>query len=687
MPDPSTPPLTPHDDSLSLKPSPRTDESEGPVMTTRTDVWILPAALSMFVTLPSRADPNHCDPVLTIETGAHTAAIEHISSDGRYLVSGSRDKTVRIWSMTTGALEATLRPPLGAGNEGKIFAVALSPDGKTVAAAGWTTSPDKSYSVYLFDRESRRYLRRIPGHSDIIYNLRFSPDGAQVAAVQRKGGLRISQVSDGRLLFADSITTSDRTGIDFDRSGRLATSSVDGYVQLYDQSRQVLAKQQTQGAQEVYSVRFSPDGRKIAVGYWNVARVDVLSGQNLHLLYQPDLRGVTAQRLPAVSWSLDGSRLCAAGSWLVTGESMIRCWSAAGRGVAQNSSASADSISDLIALPGGRLAFGAADPAWGVLDKQGTRVQFQPSPTADFRDNVRGLLVDQDGGQVRFSYAARGQHPATFDVSTRTLTLNPAEDQRLNAPRTAGIDVQGWEGTDRTKLNDKPLVRPSEFSRSLAVSPDGSWFVLGTDRYLRCYDRAGVLRWVVPAPGETLAVNISGDGRLAVAAFKDGTIRWYRSTAGAELLALFPHGDRRRWVAWTPPGYFDASQSGKVLVGWVFSRGHDAASEFSPTPPSVHAHAPAIISSALRLDKPAPLPATHTTSPPMGPNGASAEGRPVGVSLQLAVHWPLGWPVLQWATSIPMDWLTRLFPASGLLLQSVTAQRSQPPTLTATAGQ
>jgi len=59
-------------------------------------------------------------------------------------------------------------------------------------------------------------------------------------------------------------------------------------------------------------------------------------------------------------------------------------------------------------------------------------------------------------------------------------------------------------------------------------------------------------------------VNISSNGKLAVAAFGDGTIRWYRMSEGKELLALFPHGDRKRWVMWTPSGYYDTSPGGEA---------------------------------------------------------------------------------------------------------------------------
>ena len=84
----------------------------------------------------------------------------------------------------------------------------------------------------------------------------------------------------------------------------------------------------------------------------------------------------------------------------------------------------------------------------------------------------------------------------------------------------------------------------------------------------------------MPAPGVAWAVNLTGDGRLAVAAFGDGTIRWYRADNGQELLAFFPHADGKRWVLWTPSGYYDASVDGEDLIGWHVNNGPDRAADF-----------------------------------------------------------------------------------------------------------
>jgi hypothetical protein len=77
-------------------------------------------------------------------------------------------------------------------------------------------------------------------------------------------------------------------------------------------------------------------------------------------------------------------------------------------------------------------------------------------------------------------------------------------------------------------------------------------------------------------------VNLSGDGSLAVAALADGTIRWYRMTDGKELLAFFPHADKKRWILWSPSGYYDCSPGAEELIGWHVNRGKDAAADFFP---------------------------------------------------------------------------------------------------------
>ena len=92
-------------------------------------------------------------PFLRIEPDMHTASLRRIAADEmvRFAVSAANDKTARVWRISDGEPLAVLRPPVGEGDEGKLFSVAMSPDGNTVAVGGWTTYGDHGVSVYLFD--------------------------------------------------------------------------------------------------------------------------------------------------------------------------------------------------------------------------------------------------------------------------------------------------------------------------------------------------------------------------------------------------------------------------------------------------------------------------------------------------------------------------------------------------------
>ena len=87
--------------------------------------------------------------------------------------------------------------------------------------------------------------------------------------------------------------------------------------------------------------------------------------------------------------------------------------------------------------------------------------------------------------------------------------------------------------------------------------------------------------------GVAWGVNLAREGRLILAAYGDGTIRWHRAADGEELLALFIHVPddpkaEKRWVLWTPEGYYTASPGGEDLIGWHVNRGADQAADFYP---------------------------------------------------------------------------------------------------------
>src|SRR5580692_9538836 len=105
------------------------------------------------------------DPILSIETGMHTSVINRIGVDRecRLLATGSTDKTARLWSLPEGRLVRTLRLPIGPGEGGRVYSIAVSPDGKLVAAGGWDAhaSSQPGHAVYLFDAATGALKARV----------------------------------------------------------------------------------------------------------------------------------------------------------------------------------------------------------------------------------------------------------------------------------------------------------------------------------------------------------------------------------------------------------------------------------------------------------------------------------------------------------------------------------------------
>jgi hypothetical protein len=165
------------------------------------------------------------------------------------------------------------------------------------------------------------------------------------------------------------------------------------------------------------------------------------------------------------------------------------------------------------------------------------------------------------------------------------LDIDPPGDDSLTAPVTEAADLKltEWYDNYHPSLNGRPIALDSyEMSRSLALLPDKAGFILGTEWWVRRFGNDGKLVWRKPVPGSTWGVNVTPDGRLVVSAHHDGTIRWRRARDGQELLALFVHPDGKRWIAWTPQGYFDASVGADELIGWHVNRGFDQKPDFFP---------------------------------------------------------------------------------------------------------
>ncbi|KAJ6564303.1 WD40-repeat-containing domain protein, partial [Mycena capillaripes] len=95
------------------------------------------------------------------------------SPDGKRIVSGSYDHTVRIWDAETGA---ALREPLE-GHTNSVTSVAFSPDGNRIVSGSYDAT------VRIWDAETGAALREpLEGHTDWVTSVAFSPDGKRIVS-------------------------------------------------------------------------------------------------------------------------------------------------------------------------------------------------------------------------------------------------------------------------------------------------------------------------------------------------------------------------------------------------------------------------------------------------------------------------------------------------------------------------
>jgi Caspase domain/WD domain, G-beta repeat len=529
-------------------------------------------------------------PMLIVEPGMHTAPITSVAVDaaGRLAVTGSDDKTVRVWSLTDGKLLQTIRMPAGPGNTGKIYALTISPDGVLVAAGGWTRWPTegRDESIFLFEAHTGKMTARIAGLYATTHSLAFSSDGRYLAAgLGVDSGLRVyDRDRQWAEVFRDTDYGAAMYGATFAADGRLATASWDGKIRLYNRDFKPLAPPKNVTGRRPHRIAFNPDASMLAIGYADVATVDLLDGRSLANLTRPNVVGLTYGSLSYVTWSKDGQTLYAGGRYRDgSGAIALLAWPNAGRGERLALPAGNDSISGLGALPDGAVLVATAEPLLAVLEPDGQRRWTQHLPKVDPRKQHGTLAVSADGAIVDFGFEFGGKSPLRFDLRSLKLIRDPPTDHQTMRPKQDGLAVEQWLNNRSPTLDGKRIkLKAYESSRSLAIHPDGSRFVLGAEWSLQAISANGEPLWRWGVPGIVWAVNITGNGRLVVAAYADGTIRWHRMDDGRELLALFVLADKQNWVAWTPEGFYGATAGAFGVLQWQVNRGFDAAADTVP---------------------------------------------------------------------------------------------------------
>eukprot|EP00049_Salpingoeca_infusionum_P001859 m.51583 g.51583 ORF g.51583 m.51583 type:complete len:368 (-) comp11246_c0_seq2:272-1375(-) len=179
-----------------------------------------------------------------------------ISDDGRWVASGSADKTIIIWSLETGDMERILE-----GHEEGVNDVAWARGAQFVASASDDTT------VRLWDTHSGHVLKILREHTNYVFCVCFNPQGTLLASGSFDESVRLWNVKTGQCLKVLPAHADPISAVNFNKDGSLlVTGSYDGLCRIWDSSTGQCFKTLIDNDNPpVSSVKFSPNGKYILV--------------------------------------------------------------------------------------------------------------------------------------------------------------------------------------------------------------------------------------------------------------------------------------------------------------------------------------------------------------------------------------------------------------------------------------
>lgn len=530
-------------------------------------------------------------PMLHLNTSMHTSDIWGLDTDqrGKYVLTASQDKTARLWDTKTGDLIRIFRPPIDTGSEGMLYAGAISPDGKTAAVGGYTGYDwTGTFNVYIFNAKTGELTHELTNIDESPQKIIYSPDGKFLAVCQgRKGGVSVFNTSGWSEIHLGGYGDKVFDAVFYKKM--FVTVSYDGKIRIYDMGklpRPVKSAVLTGGTQPC-SVAVNPDGSKIAVGYSDENRIQVLDFESLGLLYEPDCTGGSQiYNLSRVAWSLDGNYLYAGGNYIVKIKNEwwcpIRMWSEGGKGEYDESPAAYGSVRNIKVLPDSTILYSGYAPDWGKMDTNGKKLIYKRGEIFPMNSSDSDFLKIKDDGEG-VSFTPVGGIPYSFSIPDRKL-LEGESIYSNNSRPVEVMEISDFAYSTAPRLNGKILniLDDYEHSRCYAVNPSGESFLLGADWDIYYLGKSGDIIWKKQVNAAVYSIGIAQTREIFAAAVGDGTIRWYRLRDGMELLSLYINSATKKWVLWTPSGYYDCSTGGDNLIGWHINNGLERAADFYP---------------------------------------------------------------------------------------------------------
>ncbi|MFN8467927.1 MAG: effector-associated domain EAD1-containing protein [Caldilineaceae bacterium] len=302
-----------------------------------------------------------------------------VTPDGRQVVSGAEDKTLRVWDLASGETVRTLN-----GHTDMVWGVAATPDGRQVVSG----AEDKTLRVW--DLAGDKSVRTLNGHKDWVQAVAVTPDGHQVVSGSRDKTLRVWDLASGETVSTLSGHIGPVQAVAVTPDGRQVVSSSDyNTLRVWNLASGETLRSLSGHTGLVYAVAVTPDGRQ------------VISGSRDHTLREWDLAsGETLRTLNSHGASVRALAVTPDGRQVVSGlrDNTLRVWDLASGETVRTLNGHTGTVRAVAVTPDGRqVVSGSEDNTLRVWDlASGETVRTLNGHT----NSVRAVAVTPDGRHV-----------------------------------------------------------------------------------------------------------------------------------------------------------------------------------------------------------------------------------------------------------------------------------------------
>ncbi len=449
-----------------------------------------------------------------------------VTPDGKLLVTGSQDRTVRVWDVAGGKPLYSFQ-----GHADAVTAIAIRPDGKQAA------SGSEDGSIKLWPLSAADEHRAFTEATDSLWAVAVGPDGRRIAAAGDDRTVRVYDAATGKL---EKTLTGHKGAIPalaFVGAGAVASASGDKTVKVWDLASGS-AKDLTGHGSAVLTVAADGAGKLLVSGSVDksVKGWDPASGKNLWTW-----AGKSA--VCAVAVRKDGQRVAVgtADGWLtildLSGGQPKPVGSVAAHGAG---------VAGVAFHPdGSRVATCGGD---GVVRVWAVPEKGPPAPVVRFEPPTRGGSASASSPITAVAYSADGRLIAFAGADAVTRVWDAQ----------SGQEVRGFRGH-------------TDWVTSVAFLPDDKGVVsVGVDKAVRVFELAR--QEVAAPPGHTQPVRcvaVSRDGKFAATGSQDKTVRVWDLSTGKEVAVLAGAADTVNAVGFAGPNAVVAAGADQKLRWWT----------------------------------------------------------------------------------------------------------------------